>query len=387
MSSILQAAIVSSLLTTACTSPDAVSAAEQGQKKKPGVAKKIVKDGLTPPTTDLVPMRDPAENAFSMSMPKGWDNRIYSARVFDIHSMVMSTVSPNGSVVIFSGDPGVPQYWNPAAATPVHHDMARVHPRMKIEPFVPAEQYFPSYVQRKFGRLPDFKLVSTEADTAGADKLRKQFANAGVNMMPTMANVEFTYTDEGRPMKGLIMGTCTDSGPFWMVNASGIATSGSGDPKAYLPMFEAISRTHKMNPEWQAAQAQKHRERMAQMEAFGRQMTAQHNQNMAAIQASAQRHQQRMQTIWAQGDASVKNFYDRMAAGDVQQRNFLNYINDENTVVGSGGKTYQVDNSYQRYFMHKQNRTYVGGDSTMDIDKLRSLGLNPSDYEEVKIKG
>ncbi|RYG31307.1 hypothetical protein EON81_23185 [bacterium] len=385
MSSILHTAIVGSLLTTACTPPDADPMAGEPQKKKPVAGKKKVNDGPTPPTTELVNLRDPVENAFSMSLPKGWDNQIYSSRAFDIHSMVMTSVSPNGSVVFFSGDPNIPQYWNPAAATPVHYDIARVHPRMKIVPFEPAMEYFPEYVQRKFGKLPDFKVVSTVPDTDTQGKLKSRFAAAGVNMNPTSAKVTFTYTDGGKSMKALILGTTTDSGPFWMASASGIATS--GDPKTYLPMLDAMGGTHKMNPQWQAAQAQKHQERMAQMQAFGRQLTAQHNQNMAAIQASAQRHQQRMQTIWAQGDASMKNYYDRMAAGDVQQRRFLNYINDENTVVGSGGKTYQVDNSYQRYFMKKSDRTYVGGDSTMDIDKLRSLGLNPDDYEEVKIKG
>jgi hypothetical protein len=88
----------------------------------------------------------------------------------------------------------------------------------------------------------------------------------------------------------------------------------------------------------------------------------------------------------AASDASHKSFNDRMAAGDTQQRNFLNYINEESTVVDSTGKTFQVDSSYQRYFINKNDGTYVGGDIRMDADKLRSLGLNPDNYEEAKIK-
>ena len=106
---------------------------------------------------------------------------------------------------------------------------------------------------------------------------------------------------------------------------------------------------------------------------------------MAAIQSSAQRHQQRMQAIWAQGDANTKAYNDRMASSDAQHRQFLNYVNDERTVVSSSGKSFQVDDSYQRYFVNKQNGTYVGGDSTTDVDKLRTLGLDPNAYEEVKI--
>lgn len=185
-------------------------------------------------------------------------------------------------------------------------------------------------------------------------------------------------------MKALVIGTTSDSGPFWVVTVSGIATT--GDPKSYVDMLDAMARTYQVNPAWQAEQARRHQERMAQIEAFGRQLTAQHHRNMAAIQRSAQLHQQRMAAIHAQGDASMKAYYDRMASSDAQHRMFLNYINNERTVVDSSGKTFQVDGSNQRYFVNKYNGTYVGGDSTMDIDKLRGLGLNPNDYEEVKIK-
>ncbi|MDY7232156.1 hypothetical protein [Hyalangium rubrum] len=381
MSSIRSLAFLALALTVACAKPNEAAAVGSTEPKKP--AQKAATQS-TPPTTDLVTVRDPVENAYTLGMPKGWHNRTYSARVFDIHSMVTTSVSPDGSVLLYSGDPSIPQYWNPAAATPVHYDMARVHPRMKIEPFVPATNYFPDYVKRKFGKLPDFKLVSTEADAQAEQKLRKKFADVGLRMEPTVVNISFRYTDGGKPMNALLIGTSTDSGPFWMATVTGIATS--GDPKQYLPMIEAMGRTHQMNPDWQAEQNRKHQERMAQIQDFGRQMTAQHQQNMAAIQQSAQRHQQRMQAIWAQGDASMKSYYDRMASGDAQHRNFLNYINEENTVVGANGKTFQVDNSYQRYFMHKQNRTYVGGDMRMELDTLRRLGLNPDDYEEVKLQ-
>jgi hypothetical protein len=381
LGSIPHAAVLALVLTTACSKPNEAAPVGASDPKKPSIK---TAPQSTPPTTDLVTMRDPVENAYTMGMPKGWHNRTYSARVFDIHSMVTTSVSPDGSVLIFSGDPSIPQYWSPAAATPVHYDMARTHPRMKIEPFVPATEYFPGYVKRKFGKLPDFKLLSTEADAQGAQKLRKRLADAGLRVEPTVANVAFSYTDSGKPLNALIIGTTSDSGPFWIVTVTGITTS--GDPKQYVPMIEAMGRSYQVNPDWQAAQNQKHQERMAQIQEFGRQMTAQHHRNMAAIQQSAQRHQQRMQAIWAQGDASMKSYEDRMASGDAQHRNFLNYINEENTVVGSNGKTSQVDGSYQRYFLHKRDRTYVGGDKGMDLDTLRSLGLNPNDYEEVKIQ-
>ena len=338
----------------------------------------------TPPTTDLVTVRDPVENGYTIGMPRGWHNRTYSARVDQIHSMVVTTVSPDGSVVIYSGDPSIPQYWSPHAATPITHDMARVNPRIRIEPFARATDYFPGYVQRKFGRLPGFRMLGTEPDPVAEGKIREKLAAAGVQMLPTVANVTFSYLDGAKAMRALVIGSTMDSGPFWIVTVTGIATT--GDPRAYVPMVEAMGRSHKINPQWQAEQNRIHQQRMAQIDQFGRDMTAQHHRNMNAIQQSAQRHQQRMQAIQAQGDASMKSFNERMASGDTRHRNFLNYVNEENTVVDPAGKTYQVDGSYQRYFLNKQNGTYVGGDIGMDLDKLRGLGLNPDDYQEVKIK-
>ena len=370
----------------------------QAPAPKPAQAKPPRSTRSTPPTTDLVPVRDPVEDAFTLGMPKGWRNQAYSARVASIHSTVVTSVSPDGSVAIFSGDPSVPQYWSPAAATPITYQMAQNNPRVKIEPFVRATDYFPGYVQRKFGRLPDFKLLATEPDPEAEDKLRAKFASVGAAMEPTVANVSFSYSDGAKRMRGLIIGSTADSGAFWIVTVSGISTTGA--PKDYVPMLDAMGRSYKMNPQWQAEQNRKHQQQMAQIEQFGRDMTAQHNRNMAAIQQSAQRHQQRMQAIQSQGDANMKAFNDRMAAGDAnmkafndrmaagdtQQRNFLNYINEENTVVDSSGKTFQVDSSYQRYFINKNDGTYVGGDIRMDLDKLRSLGLNPDNYEEAQIK-
>jgi hypothetical protein len=169
-----------------------------------------------------------------------------------------------------------------------------------------------------------------------------------------------------------------------VVTVTGISTT--GEPEDYLDMVNAMGRSRVMDQQWQAEQQRKHEAQMAQIAEFGRQMTERHNQNMAWIQRSAAAHQQRMQAIWSANDASVQAFNDRMSAGDVQQQRFLNYINDENTVVTPAGQSMQVDNSYQRYYVNRNDNTYVGGDITMDPDKLRSLGLNPDDYVEAKIR-
>ncbi len=124
-------------------------------------------------------------------------------------------------------------------------------------------------MKRKFGRLPQFKLAATEANPEAEARLREKFAAAGLQMAPTVANVTYTYLDAGKPMRALVVGTTFDSGPFWIATVSGIATT--GDPRAYLPMLDAMGRSFQVNPAWQAEQNRKHQERMAQIASLGRQ--------------------------------------------------------------------------------------------------------------------
>lgn len=378
--------LIGSVLCVSCARlPEAESEAQSASKTKTKTQKtQADPQKPTPVQLKLVTLKDPVENAYTVGMPEGWANRTHSVRVFNIHSMLDITVSPNGSVLIYAGDPSIPQYWSPDAANPITYDMARVNPRMRIEPFRPAAAFFPEYVKRKFGKLPDFKITASGPDEELREKLQAKFDERGINMRATAAQVAFTYTENGTRRNALIMGQCADSGAFWIPTVCGITTT--GNPKDYIPMIDAIGKSRKMSQEWQALQNQKHQEAMAQIQRFGEMLTAQHNRNMDWIQQSAQRHQQRMQAIHAAGDASMKAFNDRMASSDAQHRSFLNYINEENTVASPGGKTYQVDSGYQRYFLHKRNGTYLGGDMRMDLDKLREFNLNPDDYEEMTIK-
>jgi hypothetical protein len=343
--------------------------------------------GATPPTTDLVAMRDPVEDMFSIALPKGWANRVYSVRVYDYATMVFTSISPDGSVVLFMGDPSMPQHFKPSN-DPIAQQIARWNKMARVEPFVPAEEYFPAYAKRKFGKLPGFKITNVATDETEQAKLQQKFDERGMPAHATVAKVDFSYGDGEKTRHVRILGTSIDGPNLWSTSVAGVAST--GDPNRYTSMMEAMGNSYKMNPAWQARQQERHQQAMAEIrrrsEMEMQRMTSQHNANMAWIQDSAERHQQRMQALWSANDAHNQAFEQRMSSMDTTQRSFLNYINDENTVVSSNGKTYQVDNSYQRYFMNKTNHTYVGGDIGMDLDKLRQLGLNPDDYEEVKVR-
>ncbi len=150
-------------------------------------------------------------------------------------------------------------------------------------------------------------------------------------------------------------------------------------------MLIALSGSVKITPEYAARSQANHEQAMAQLKAFGEELTRQHNANMAWIQQSAAAHQSRMEAIWAQGDASMQNYYDRMDSMDHTQRDFLNYINEEETVSGGATGTRQVATGATNYWVNKYDGTYVGGDINFGDAQLRAMGLNPSDYEQVTV--
>ncbi len=124
-------------------------------------------------------------------------------------------------------------------------------------------------------------------------------------------------------------------------------------------MLSRLARSKKTNPAFTERQNAEHARRMADIQAGIDAMTSQHIANMQAIQGSAERHQARMNAITAAGDANTAAFENRMDAIDGNQRQFLNYINDEQTVVDGGGKAFQVDDGYDRYFVNKSDNSYV----------------------------
>ncbi|CAN5275265.1 hypothetical protein BH09ACT3_BH09ACT3_14970 [soil metagenome] len=343
------------------------------------------KADVSAPTTATVLMTDPVENAFTVEVPEGWSSVAYSAGQFDAHREIVNAVSPDGGTVLFLGDQKIPNYWNPATANETTRQFAETLDFMELQPYTPAEDYFTLYADTKFASLPDYEFIGFESKPELVSSIQQQFVNAGLAAPVTNAvEVRFDYSVESVRMHGVLIGITIDSGPFWQADVNGLSTD--RDPDDYLPMLVAMSNSKKSNPEFMARSNANHEATMEQMRQFSAQMTAQHNANMAQIAASAAAHQNRMQAIWASNDAQIQSYNDRMASGDNIQRNFLNYINEEETVQNSSGQTYQVATGYQNYYVNKNDNSYVGGDINFGDTQLRQLGLNPDDYYETTFK-
>lgn len=345
-----------------------------GSDSETGDSGEKISSEQTQPTTNFELVKDPVEGAFSVSVPVGWYNRAYSERIHTIMREVVTCVSPNNDTVLFFGDPHMPQYWNPDQANDFTRAAVNSNPIMKLEHVRPADEFFAEYAKNKFGHLEGFQaeppVYSADTHKHIGELLARHNLTANVDVI----ELPFTYRDKGKEVSALLIGQILDFGAFWLPNVAGISTTGNAYD--FFPMLLAIGKTHTPDPEWQAKQQAIHEQKMAQI-----------RQNSSDwIQQSAQRHQARMKALWAANDARVQSFYERSAASDRQHQGFINSINGEHTVVNSSGQTWQVDNSYDKYYVNKNDNSYVGGDIRLDPDELRRRGLNPDDYQEVKIR-
>lgn len=339
------------------------------------------------PTTETVTMIDPIEQSFTVEVPQGWNSTAYSSGGFDVHREIVSTVSPDGGTVIFLGDPKVPNYWNPDLATDLERQMADVLEILELRSYEPAEMYFANWVKDAFSALDGFEITDIESDQQTADNLIQQFQAAGVPYQRAHAvKIRFDYrSSAGEAIHALVFGMTIDGVKMWFTDVGGIATN--RDPDDYVDMMSAMSRSKQTSPEWQARRQANQQQTMAQMEAFTQQMVAQHNANMAWIQQSAASHQAHMQAVWAANDASMTAYYDHMSSLDSSQQQFINSINDEHTVAGPDGQTWQVTTGATNYYLNPATGGYTGGDVNFGSSDLIALGYDPDDFVQVTVVG
>jgi hypothetical protein len=347
-------------------------------------------DGGTPASSGaLVAMSEPQENAFTVKIPEGWKHRLAVVQVYDQKRPVVTAIKPGGDAFLFLGDPQMPSYALPTPQFNSGMPLANANPLLKIAPFQPAKQFFPEYLKRKFGKLPDFRIVGVAPNPRLEQVARAAAQRNGLQGKITATLIAFDYRDNGKLIRSLINGMTLQVGTIWVADLNGVSTS--GDPTTYNDLLLRVAESFRMNPEWQARQREESRQRheatMAMIRANTEAMTRRHEANMAAIQASAARHQERMAALHAAGDAQMNAWKEQQAQNDVSHERFLNYVKGEETVVNSGGATFQVESGQDRYFRNKSQNTFIGTDSTKELEDLRKVwGLNPDDYEEVKAK-
>ncbi len=135
----------------------------------------------------------------------------------------------------------------------------------------------------------------------------------------------------------------------------------------------------KHNPEWERYRALLMQERAAR----------QHQANMQNQQAAFQAHQRKMQGIWAAEDANHAAFMNRNFgsnnSSDQSQQQFLNMINEEETVNNpSTGKNYQVNAGSTEYWMDNDGNYIENND--LFYDPNGDINLNDREWTKAKVQ-
>ncbi|MDY7233147.1 hypothetical protein [Hyalangium rubrum] len=336
-----------------------------------------------------------AEQVFTLAMPRGWRNRAWVQRNGPIPHQLATTESPDGETALFLGDPTIPQFCEPSAA------MFGLQPGTVVQPYTSIEHFLPSYAQHRFGGLPGFRLGAMAPSPELFQWTGQALQRAGATQMwITSGRLSFAFDEGPRRVQALLFGSSVSLRPIWMVHVYGITTV--GDPEAFAPALLEMLTSLRTNPailerqqQERARSAAQHQATMAMINQGTAILQANHQQNMATLRGMAANHQAHMASLheshaahnaaWQSQQASqAAAHHAQMHTSDDSHRRFLNAISEERTVIDGEGNSHQVADGYDRYFRRRSDGSWIG---TRDHRDLRDIpGVNPNDYEEVKIK-
>jgi hypothetical protein len=347
---------------------------------------------------------EPLEAAYTLLMPRGWKNQANVQREHSLNRMIAASISPDENVLIFLGDPRLPLFVPPNPFSPMQM-MGFSQPHIHQQPYTPADHFLTDYAHRFFGKAPGFQMKGVGPSDELFRKFVSDLQKKGRSAQVTAAAVDFKHSGQGKELHCRVHGITMNMGNMWVAEL--FSVSATTDLDRYDTMARRIYFSCTPNQQWLAAQQQLHNHRMA----MGQQ-NLQHINNMTAIQQ--QGHNQRMQDIhnfgvantqmhearmaqmdsshqsWmnqqAQMDASHQSWMNSQHVDDNMQQARINAIREEHTVADGNGNTYQVDIHHERYYVNKRDNTYIGASAATDrTDLARTHGVNPDDFEEVKI--
>jgi hypothetical protein len=349
---------------------------------------------------ELIPVHDANEGAFTIHLPRGWENRAVTVRPDGVPRSLISSRRPDGAVSLFSGDLRLQTFQEPGTGV-----FAGVPSGKPEQPYTAADPFFRQYLEQVYGRVFGFKITGTDACPVLEELVRGESQRLGLQPRLTTVRLAFEYFDleSYMPSRGLLFGTTISFGELWCPEAGGVLTTVWEDPATFEGLYFQVARSRQENPQWRQRQNQAHQQRTAQI-------ARDHQNTMQQLQQS---HQVRMDTLHAASDTQFESWRATQAAGDAahrrfldalngqtsaapgggsvgsdwNHRRFLNTITEKETVVGEDGSQYEVETGHQRYYRHKYDNTYLGTDNYTERDDLRSrFGVNPDDYEEVRIR-
>lgn len=345
---------------------------------------------LTPVSTDgLELIAEPMEGAFTVLVPRGWTAQLHLQREHSLNRKLVSAASPDRATTVQLGDGRLPVFVEPGPF--FDPQLLAFNPQMRPSPFQPANVFVQDYVRQCFGPAPGFRPTTLTPSEHYLRLIARTFPAHGPQPYLTAAAAGFEHHGNGPLMRCEVHAVTLRLPPMWFAEVFTVSTS--GDLDAARRVAERMVASCQFTPAWAAAAQRLHNQRMA----MGQQQLD-HTRAMAELQR--QGHEQRMHDIqqWGQAntrtheqrmgmhDATMGAWQARQASDDSQQQARVNAIREEHTVADTSGATYQVSSHHERYYVNKRDNTYIGtGGATERHDLARTHGVNPDDFEEVKV--
>lgn len=351
--------------------------------------------GMTEPT--WTPVVDSAEGAFSLELPTGWQADVRTLRIGQLTRRAVRAVSPDGSVRLSLHDPDLPDFFPPASGMFVQP------PLQQLADYVDAADFLPQYLGQRFGRAPGFRLGPLRREPEIEQWTVQRGLERGVRFRAGVVAQRFGFTDGGRAVEALALGSTFDFGLGWSADVCVLFVTGGAEPDRAL-LLHAV-QSERTNPQWRAAENQLFANQQLinqqQSDMWSSVMTQGHNQRMGDIAAAGAAntaiHEQRV----AMGEAGTAAYLDRLnqpfqgvptgtqpgeGPGLDQQHATINAIREEETVRTTSGEDVQVEAGADRYFVDERNRTWVGAQGNVQANDFTAAGLNPDDYQEGQLR-
>lgn len=337
-------------------------------------------------SVEYIKLEDPQENAFSVEMPKGWNNQIGLVRVSESQTYTCGVaVSPDNKTRIFFGDPNIPNFTTPNPSIGLDERFSTATNR--VMNYVPAEQFVANYTKNAFGKNEAFKIIAIRPNNERLQKIKNMIASNGMGSYTKAecVDVVFEYSQNGELYQGTVSGNALDLSSLWTVEVSGFTT-----PKSQFDdtreIIEAIAASLKTNPQWRQKQDQAFAARMQRQQIESnqkmQQLTAAHNQRMNDIQNSANAHQQRMNNLNQSYDQYNQSWQNQQNSLDDQHKRTIDMIREEQLVRGNNGQYGKVESGYDNYYVNPNNNMYFGTNTPLQTVPDNYEQWNKADYGE-----
>jgi len=337
----------------------------------------------------------PTERSFSVELPDGWNNQLGLKRSSGDYKMPRSWItsrSPDGATQLFIGDLEVPMFQTQLppeaqAAGPAAMQFVRNYLRKEgiaIKPYLNARQFGAEYTQRRFGQQPGFRILDMTENQPlkqAAAALDQRLGNPSRPLDTVTVNFEYAGH---KGQVWVASGYASGAPNIWSADVSGFTTTDKIETGKKLFAQSALS--FDISPKWMAREQQQMQQReMAvqqrmqmqrqNMQAQRQQMNQGHQQRMQALQNNFNSHQRRMQQRSAAMDQQHQSWMNTQNQNYEQHQSFVRGIHDQ-TLVNSGGSSWEVDAGANNYYVDPNSNTYFGTDQPLDQGQI------PDGYQE-----